>query len=162
MVRVTSALLLVVAIGCKMQDEPAAGGGAPAAAMRDGGVAGAPAVPTLGTLVADGGAMPAASLDAVLGQALGVAEQLGKVAAANAHDCGALATALEALIVEHQPLLDALKRFQTDASTAKQLQTWMASHGPQIDAAMAAARPALEACRHDPRIKAAFMRLAAR
>lgn len=162
MVRFTSALLLVAAIGCKMQDEPAAGGAPPTAAMRDAGLAGAAAVPTLAPLLGDAGPVPAGSLEEVLGQTLAVAEELGRVAAANAHDCGALATALETLIARHQPLLDTLKGFQTNAATAKELQAWMASHAAQLDAAMAAARPALEACRQDPRIKAAFMRLAAR
>jgi hypothetical protein len=145
-------VLLALLGACKGQDEPVAGGGpGPVGKVLDAGV-----VSDAGPVVA---AAPTAEVEAVLGRALAMAHELGEVAAANAKDCGALASAIEALIVENQPLLDEMARHGSDATSAQKIQTWMASHATELDGAIAKARPALEGCRNDPRIKAAFERL---
>jgi hypothetical protein len=99
-----------------------------------------------------------AELDAALGRALAMARKLGEISAIHA-DCGDLAAAIENLIAEHRPLFEELARYGADEATAARTQRWMAAHAGDLDGAIARARPALERCRTDPRIKAAFERL---
>lgn len=159
-------MCVVTLAACKEQrDESWGAGQGPAtavAAARDA----AAAVPPDAGVAGDGAAAAVlaappteAELDAALGKALDMARALGDVGAKHGEDCGALATAIEELISTNRPLFEELARYGADEATAARTQRWMAAHAGDLDGAIARARPALERCRNDARIKAAFERL---
>lgn len=99
-----------------------------------------------------------AELDGALNRVLAMARRLGELGEQHP-DCGDLAAAIENLVAEQRPLFDELARYGADDATAARTQRWMTAHAGDLDGAMARARPALERCRNDPRIKAAFERV---
>ncbi|MCL4224440.1 MAG: hypothetical protein KJZ91_08160 [Myxococcales bacterium] len=145
---------------CQPRDDagppPPASGGA-----RDDRGPAPPAAPGAGADDDGGAAAPApAPVDAVLDRALTLVERVAEVAVGHADDCGALAAALDALLTEHQPLFDELARHGADPEVERRTQAWMATQAPRLDGAMTRARPALERCRGDARLRAVFDRLA--
>lgn len=136
--------------GCKKQYEEPATGTAPATAVVAPTASDAAAAPVVPTDTA---------LEAAMNETLAMARAIGAVATKHQQDCGALATALEELVTRNQPLFDQLAGFGADDATAAKVQAWMIAHASELDTALASARPALEGCRNDPRIKAAFERL---
>lgn len=135
-------------VGCRKQHEEPATGSSPATATV------APATSDAAAVVPSDGA-----LEEAMGRTLAMARAIGEEATRHQHDCGALAAALEELVTRNQPLFDQLAAFGADEATAAKVQAWMIAHGAELDSALASARPALEGCRNDPRIKAAFERL---
>jgi hypothetical protein len=158
-------LCLVTLAACKEQrDESWGAGQGPAtavAAARDAAASDGGAAPGDGAVDAAPLAAPPteAELDAALGKALDMARALGDIGAKHGEDCGALATAIDELISTNRPLFEELARYGADEATAARTQRWMAAHASDLDGAIARARPALERCRNDARIKAAFERL---
>lgn len=149
-------LLAALALAaCKEQRDESWGAGkgtvvapqAPVASPSDGAVAPQAVPPT------------EAELDAALGRALAMARSFGEIGAKHGDDCGALAAAIEELVATNRPLFEELARYGADQATASRTQKWMAAHASDLDGAIAKARPALEKCRGDARIKAAFERL---
>ena len=146
-----------VLAACKEQRDESWGAGQGTTAVPT-----APAAPPVADAAAQAPSAPPpteAELDAALGRALAMARALGEIGARHGADCGALATAIEELVAANRPLFEELARYGADEATATRTQRWMAAHAGDLDGAIAKARPALEQCRNDARIKAAFQRL---
>ena len=140
---------------------PAPGGALPTGALPTGG---ADAVGTAATgqpptaPIAAGAPLTQAEVELLGGRMLAVMDSLAGAVAANASDCGAMATAVEQVLTASETTLAEMKA-SSGGSNEEPFTAWMTKNAARIEAINARIAPGLTRCAGEPRMYEAVAKL---